>query len=967
MKICESVPHAAAPPIRFICHLSGTARRRVFDFWLTSLARRMAGFARLLLAGLLVSSLETQAQWLSQSFTLKPGWNAIYTHVDVSYIGLDQLLTDANGPVADIWLWKPSFSTAQFVSDPVTATTFPTANSQWAVWTSSRADTDTLTALVGNSAYLVNNRTTSDYVWTVRGKPMAPSYQWTLTGLNLLGFPTPESAPPSMATYLAPAPGLDLAKSLQNSAHVFWYPGGDLGANNPTEVVSFTASATPVTRGRAFWVRGNANYYNHYYGPVEVTSLDVAGIQYGDNRGVASLRLKNITANPTTVTLALLGSEPAPDGQPPVFATPQLLVRGNLNPSTLAYEYAVLADQKFTLPPQGKPGSEVQIVLGLNRSLMTAPAGSIYAGTLRITDSNGLQQTDIPVAATVPNSSGLWIGSASVNQVGQYLKSYPKVDASQANQSTLINAAAAQAGLPPAGNEMPGSYFNPHETSFARAYSAVASSLDGRHLIAAVSPNGLLYVSHDYGSTWSPRDTSRDWSRVALSADGTVMLASVFNGPMRLSTDSGTTWANMPSNDTRNGAWAGLAASADGRTLAAVQSGGQFLLSTDRGGTWSAIAAAGIRNWSSVALSADGTRIVAAVAPGQMFVSPDRGATWQITGPEANWTAVAASADGTHFLAACSGGQLFTSTDSGVTWTPRATAAAWTSAASSTDGRRLVASVSNGAIYTSTDYGVSWRPWTDPRPWTAVASSGDATRIVAVENQGAIYTLTRSFASYTVDPASGLVRDQNGVYLSSGVNTNMARVRTPFPLRLILHNDSVANQVRLFQRVFVGPGKANTNTVVATQESLLDPNQLASARRISATHLPFSADNPAWSTVGSLNPGVAVTFTVPVSYKDHASNPYLHTFHPDHDNLDAGFKNVLARGAESYDVTRTIMLAFSPPGTDFASLTDATQSRGGTYQETMTIGGPNGFSRDFRLSGSFTLNLITPVSTVTTP
>ena len=195
----------------------------------------------------------------------------------------------------------------------------------------------------------------------------------------------------------------------------------------------------------------------------------------------------------------------------------------------------------------------------------------------------------------------------------------------------------------------------------------------------------------------------------------------------------------------------------------------------------------------------------------------------------------------------------------------------------------------------------------------------------------------------------------------------MARVPTPFPLRLILHNDSVSNQVRLFQRVFVGPGNTTNSTVVATQESLLDANQLASARRISATHLPFSADNSPWSTIGSLNPGVAVTFTVPLSYKDHASNPYLHTFHPDHDNLDAGFKNVLPRGMESYDVTRTITLTFNPPGTDFASLTDAAKSRGGTYQETMTIGGPNGSSRDFRLSGSFNLNLITPVSTVTTP
>ncbi len=926
--------------------------------------RHLLGFVWRFVAILLALSVEAQAQWLSQSFTLRPGWNAIYTHVDASYIDLDHLLTDANGPIADIWLWKPSFSSAQFISDPTTASTIQTANSPWSVWTSNRADTDTLTGLVGNSAYLVNNRSASDYVWTVRGRPVPPSYLWTVSGLNLIGFPTPSAAAPSMSKYLAPVPGLDLAKSLQNLAHVFWYPGGDLGANNPTEIVSFNASVAPVTRGRAFWVRGNTNYYNHYYGPVEVNASDVAGIQYGDSRGTASLRLKNITTKPTTVTLALLDSEPAPDGQPPVVATPQLLIRGNMNPTTLAYDYAVLAGQSITLSPQGQPGSEVQVILGLNRSQMVAPEGSTYAGTLRITDSNGLQQTDLPVVATVPNSSGLWIGSASVNQVGQYLKSYPRVDASQANQSALINAAAARARLPANGNEMPGATWIPRETSFARSYSSVASSLDGRRLIAAVSPGGLLYVSQDYGASWSPREAPRDWAALTISADGTVMMAAAFNGSIRLSSDSGTTWADTPSG---NGGWSSLAASADGRTLAAVQSGGSLFLSTDRGGSWRAMAAAGIRNWSSITVSADGTVIVAAVNPGQIHVSTDQGMNWQVRASVAGWTAVASSADGTRLLAASWGGTLFTSTDSGGTWTPRALAAGWTAAASSTDGRRLAASVSGGQIYTSSDFGVTWVASDQNRAWDSVVSSGDGTRLVAVERPGSIYTLNRRFASYTVDPASGVVRDQDGVNLSSGVNTNMARVPMPFPLRLILHNDPVSNQVRLFQRVFVGPGNTTNSTVVATQESLLDANQLASARRISATHLPFSADNSPWSTIGSLNPGVAVTFTVPLSYKDHASNPYLHTFHPDHDNLDAGFKNVLPRGMESYDVTRTITLTFNPPGTDFASLTDAAKSRGGTYQETMTIGGPNGSSRDFRLSGSFNLNLITPVSTVTTP
>jgi hypothetical protein len=549
--------------------------------WLPTTANRIARLAAL--ATLLTLSFPACAQWLSQSFTLKPGWNAIFTHVDVSHQSLDSLVPDANGPVAEVWLWKPTFSTVQFVDTPYTNAV---PNSQWAVWTSARGDTDTLTTLVGNGAYLVNNRTGSDFVWTVKGKAVPPSYQWTTTGLNFLGFPTPSNSPPSFATYLTPAPGLDLSKTLQNQARVFRYPGGNLGSTNPVEVVSFNASTTPVTRGQAFWVRGSTNYYNHYYGPVEVVLQNTAGIQYRDTLGTYSLRLKNLTTTSRTVAFNLVASENPPAGQPAIVATPQLLVRGDLSTTTLTYNHTVLAGQQFTLAPVGQAGSELEVVLGLNRSLMTAPSGSLYAGILRITDTAGLQQTDVPVSATVPNASGLWVGSASINQVGQYLKTYSKVDTTQADQTAQINAAAAAASRPPNGAELPGSAFVARETNVFRGYSAVASSLDGRTLVAAAATNGALYVSQDFGTNWTARDTNRSWSELACSADGSVMAGAVFNGAIYVSSDSGASWTAAPG--TVNFTWAGIACSADGNALAAVVTGGPLYTSANRatGAAW---------------------------------------------------------------------------------------------------------------------------------------------------------------------------------------------------------------------------------------------------------------------------------------------------------------------------------------------------------------------------------------------
>lgn len=913
----------------------------------------------LLWLGLLLSTGLTQAQWLTQSFTLKPGWNAIFTHVDASYLSLDSLLPDANGPVAEIWLWKPTYSTAQFIDSPYTN---GIANSQWAVWTSARGDTDTLLTLVGNGAYLVNNRTASDYVWTVKGKPVAPNYQWTTTGLNFLGFPTPASTAPNFATYLAPAPSLDLSKTLQNFAHVFRYPGGALGAANPTEVVSVTASTIPVTRGQSFWVRGSTNYYNRYYGPVEVTLQSSAGIQYGDTLGTYSLHLKNVTSTSRTVTFNLLSSETPPTGQPTITALPQLLVRGALNPATLNYDYAVLASQQFTLGAAGQSNSETQVVLGVNRSLMTAASGSLYAGVLRITDTGGLQQTDVPVSATVPNASGLWVGQASINQVGQYLKSYPKVDTTQSDQTAQINSAAAQASLPPNGAEMPGSVFVAHETGVTRTYSAITSSLDGRTLVAANS-GGALYVSQDYGTTWVARDSNRNWAEVACSADGSIMVASVFNGQIYTSSNYGTNWTVTTSD---SAAWAGLACSSDGNVMAAVAQGGSLYISKDRGTNWTSQSAAGVRNWSSIAMSSDGSRLVATVNPGQIYTSANGGSTWIANATSSSWTAVACSQDGTNLVASVNGGLIYTSVDAGANWSGLGTTNAWKSVTSSTDGQRLAAVAANGQIYTSDDTGNTWTARDQSRNWDDIVANGDGTRLATAVNGGFIYTLNRSFASYIVDQTTGIVQDQNGHYLSSGVNTNLAKVGNIFPLRLILHNQASNSLVSLLQRVYVGQSSTSSNTVVATRENLLDASKLASARRITATHLPFNTNNVPWTNSGVFNPGNVLLFNVTTSYKDQASNPFLHTFHPDHDNLDANFKSVLARGVESYDLFRAIKLTFNPPATDFSSLTAAAQSRAGTYEETMTIGAQAEASRDFRLSGSFTLQLISPVATLTT-
>ena len=588
----------------------------------------------------LLSVVPARAQWVSQSISLKAGWNAVYIHVDPSHSPLSTLVgADLSNPILEVWRWAPPSSTLQFVQSPQQ----PVEGAQWMSWTRNSGDSQLLQTLVGNSAYLVRVATNvSSYTWTIKGRPLPPVYTWTTTGLNFLGFPTVPVNPPDFDSFLSQVPDLQL------NAEIYWYPGGELGTGNPARL--YAMRTAKVTRGQAYWIRAGT-VYNNYFAPFQLAISGSSGVNYRDSLSVFSFRLRNLTATNLTVHLGLVASETPPTGQTNIVGTPALWVRGALNTTNLTYSYTSLAvggSHSWTLPAQGLSGSDIEVVLGLDRTAMSGSVGALYAGVLRLTDSLGFAQVDMPVAAQVASSAGLWVGAASVTQVGQYLKRYSRDGANQA------------------------------------------------------------------------------------------------------------------------------------------------LLGT------------------------------------------------------------------------------------------------------------------------------------------------------------------------------------NGRYTVLAINTNMGPVPQSFPLRLIVHNpEAGSGNAVLLQRAFVGMDPW-TNAVVALSQSSLNASTLSQARRISAAHLPWSPTNQCWTFDGALGQASNLTTSVILDYADQASNPFLHTYHPDHDNLDTTFKHQLAQGAESYTVRRDITLSVQPPGSGSASFANSAQSLGGIYAETITVsglaraGGTND-TRVFHVQGAFTLNRITSVPTLTRP
>ncbi len=181
-----------------------------------------------------------------------------------------------------------------------------------------------------------------------------------------------------------------------------------------------------------------------------------------------------------------------------------------------------------------------------------------------------------------------------------------------------------------------------------------------------------------------------------------------------------------------------------------------------------------------------------------------------------------------------------------------------------------------------------------------------------------------------------------------------------FPLRTLLHvNDRGTS--RLLSQVFLGQLDAAPDYAfgLCSRESLLKQDAKATAQRMVAAHMPPGQVIGGSGSVGS---GLA-TYTITVPYND-ATNPFVHKYHPDHDNKDARFDAIalpagvsvttakISDGVEAPAITRVCTFTFTASGGSVIS---------GTYREILT-----GVHRNpIQLTGTFELRRASEIGTLT--
>ncbi len=370
------------------------------------------------------------AQWTTQTIPLRSGWNAIYLEVQPQPEECDQIF--AGLPVESVWAWNRRFSTVQFIQD---VNELVAGQPDWLVYLPpghAGRDARNLFTLQGGRAYLVKLANGAGPVsWTIKGQPVIPVTDWLANSLNFVGFPLAPGGSPTFQTFFAGSP----AHSGQ--------PVYRLNAAGVWERLTSPA-ASSLRSGEAYWIYSSGP--STFSGSLDVVSEQRDGLIYGRLVNEQTVRIKNRSAAPTTVTLKSTASQAPPAMTFPWLAGEVPLSYFRINAAANEFGWSPLAG---TLARTNlAPGGEWVLRLEVNRTQMavvTPPPnnqGVLYQSVLEISEPGGsryqlgVSAEGIPTYAPAatrsfqgsaqPNAvlepdprAGLWVGSVSVDHVNQ--------------------------------------------------------------------------------------------------------------------------------------------------------------------------------------------------------------------------------------------------------------------------------------------------------------------------------------------------------------------------------------------------------------------------------------------------------------------------------------------------------------------------------------------------------------------
>lgn len=170
----------------------------------------------------------------------------------------------------------------------------------------------------------------------------------------------------------------------------------------------------------------------------------------------------------------------------------------------------------------------------------------------------------------------------------------------------------------------------PQGSTSASTWYAITTSNTGQYVSAVISSSYSIWVSVDYGQSWtypSIASAANGFTCIAMSGSGKTQSVVGGSNNMYLSSDYGSSWTiKTPSN------CQGVAMSFDGVYHLTGSGAINYLyVSTNSGNTWNSLSYTG--SWISFTVSQNGNYMTACALGGYLMTSSNYGATFTIRGP----------------------------------------------------------------------------------------------------------------------------------------------------------------------------------------------------------------------------------------------------------------------------------------------------------------------------------------------
>lgn len=347
-----------------------------------------------------------QAEPIIQSFTLNPGWNAIFLEVEPVWFDLatetahpdnnptDPEIVFAGVPeLISVWMWNPSSDTMEYIQNP--SVLVPEAPQMLAYLPLEDPVINNLHAIHGNYAYLVNLGGAVPATLTVRGEPLPPKISWKPGSFNFVGFHLDAGQSPSFTDFFS-----------SSAAH----EGQEMYVlDNATGTWTLVFPTDLMQKGEGFWVYCNGS--SEFQGPVSVQLNQGRELDYGISLDQQEITVKNNSASPQTISVSLtdVGALPGSVSSYPLFYW-------QIDPATNLGAWQQFPTYPSTQDLEIGQGESTILHLGVKRAGLGA--GVTYRANLEINDG-GFSSFKVPVSTSGISWAGLWVGEASIKKVNQ--------------------------------------------------------------------------------------------------------------------------------------------------------------------------------------------------------------------------------------------------------------------------------------------------------------------------------------------------------------------------------------------------------------------------------------------------------------------------------------------------------------------------------------------------------------------